>query len=217
MLVFRKNLRTYLRNDPLAEGSSTKDEQIQLADTEETDDQYQMKVVTKRDNEERYNIDGSQKQKHTRKREFEGRKHYNLRSRNCDNNKSVKDVDFKVESQVIKDQIFIIMATAFQMIECRLLTRKIWTVSYFSYSYSVVGAPDQEGPNGYLAGASICLSNPVISADALSLLLTGVSCLHTPMEIFLSWREIMVFKSIVLMYMLILLFHLIYSNEHGGD
>ena len=60
MLVFRKNLRTYLRNDPLAEGSSTKDEQIQLADTEETDVQYQMKVVTKRDNEEGYNnIDGS--------------------------------------------------------------------------------------------------------------------------------------------------------------
>ena len=132
MWVFRNNLRTYLRNDPLAEGSSTKDEQIQLADTEETDDQYQMKVVTKRDNEERYNIDGSQKQKHTRKREFEGRKHYNLRSRNCDNNKSVKDVDFKVESQVIKDQIFIIMATAFQMIECRLLTGKIWTVSRIS-------------------------------------------------------------------------------------
>ena len=133
MLVFRKNLRTYLRNDPLAEGSSTKDEQIQVADTEETDDQYQMKVVTKRDNKKRYNnIDGSQKQKHKRKREFDGRKHYNLRSRNCDNNKSVKDVDFKVESQVIKDQIFIIMATAFQMIECRLLIRKIWTVSRIS-------------------------------------------------------------------------------------
>ena len=68
-------------------------------------------------------------------------------------------------------------------------------VSYFSNSYSVVGAPDQEGPNGYLTGASICLSNPVISADASSLPLTGVSCFHTPMEIFLSWREIMVFKS----------------------
>ena len=106
---------------------------MQLADTEETDDQYQMKVVTKRDNKKRYNnIDDSQKQKHKTKREFEGRKHYNLRSRNCDNNKCVKDVDFKVESQVIKDQIFIIMATAFQMIECRLLIRKIWTVSRIS-------------------------------------------------------------------------------------
>ena len=173
-----------------------------------------MKVVTKRDNEEGYNnIDGSQKQKHKRKREFEGRKHYNLRSRNCDNNKSVKDVDFKVESDqrsnihhygnsLSNDRM---QATNRENLDC---------VSYSSNSYSVVGAPDQEGPNGYLAGASICLSNPVISADDSSLLLTGVSCLHTPMEIFLSWREIMVFKSIVLMYMLILLFHLIYSNEH---
>ena len=68
--------------------------------------QIEVSDTTAPDNEERYNnIDGSQKQNHKRKREFEGRKHYSLRSRNCDDSEIIKDADFnKVESQVIGDQ-----------------------------------------------------------------------------------------------------------------
>ena len=55
---------------------------------------------------------------------MERRQHYNVRSRNCDDTESVKDVDFsKVESQVI--QVYTIVEIVFHPIEYSLLTKEI--------------------------------------------------------------------------------------------
>ena len=104
------------------------------------------------DNEARRynNIDGLKK-RHERKLEFEGRKHYNLISRNCDGSESVKDVDFKkVESQAIEDPSIHHDGDSFPLERMQFTNPgKMNCISYFPNSHSVSGAANQEKPQVY--------------------------------------------------------------------